>query len=578
MNQIFNFLYNNEIKTFGLYGYAGTGKTTVTVKLVNYLIYKGYIKSVALTAPTNKAVNIMKSKFKNDINILLEKLSNTTDDIKNMHLNNQLDVLEESGYKIHFLTIHKLLNFKNDFDVDGSMIFVKGKKTNIYEYDLVIVDECSMISFQIIANIFEDIRNQVISLGKDENVIKKVPKVLFIGDPAQLPPVNEKVSIIFSKNKNDFSFDMYKKMQPENNNIINAKEHNNNMLKLFDELRNDIMKNKSITMTKIVRSNDMAVVNVCNEVRSWVIGQITIPKIGQYKGPNVKLYKYDEKIQKTQTTWFKTCLEYFKSDDNSRVSNIILAWTNKQCNDYNTMVRSKLFNKTQLNQFEKGDILMLKDFYNMKETEVKDKDDQKKFYTSEQIKVMELEEVTKVCPPFAETLPLKLAKMKNFKFIEDKYKQTMKNINKSTSRKYNTWKLYVHKLMEVLAKDSVPELYTIYVLKNDSFNTLEKDREHASAKIKELRNYFRGHFKDQINRIDKDIIKMLWKEWNSRFWEPFANVNVCFAETCHASQSSTFYNVFIDTHDILYNKNEDEAKRCIYTAMTRTSNELHILI
>ena len=35
--------------------------------------------------------------------------------------------------------------------------------------------------------------------------------------------------------------------------------------------------------------------------------------------------------------------------------------------------------------------------------------------------------------------------------------------------------------------------------------------------------------------------------------------------------------VFVDAHDIFKNNNANEAKRCIYTALTRTSNELHIL-
>ena len=74
------------------------------------------------------------------------------------------------------------------------------------------------------------------------------------------------------------------------------------------------------------------------------------------------------------------------------------------------------------------------------------------------------------------------------------------------------------------------------------------------------------------------ILKQLWKEWNKIFNEPFANTNIGCSISCHKSQSSTYFNVFVDADDILNNPNTDEAKRCIYTALTRASNEIHILI
>jgi ATP-dependent exoDNAse (exonuclease V) alpha subunit len=46
--------------------------------------------------------------------------------------------------------------------------------------------------------------------------------------------------------------------------------------------------------------------------------------------------------------------------------------------------------------------------------------------------------------------------------------------------------------------------------------------------------------------------------------------------TVHKSQSSSYYNVFVDTDDILNNNNINDCKRCIYTAYTRAINELHI--
>src|SRR5207237_2581775 len=51
---LYNFLIDHKQKTFGLYGYAGSGKTTTVVEFVSYMMTNKYLNSVAFTAPTNK--------------------------------------------------------------------------------------------------------------------------------------------------------------------------------------------------------------------------------------------------------------------------------------------------------------------------------------------------------------------------------------------------------------------------------------------------------------------------------------------------------------------------------------------
>lgn len=581
IQEIFQFLYDTNQKVFGLYGYAGTGKTTLITKLIHYLLLRMYISSVGLSAPTNKAVNVLKSKFKNDItHLLAQKSIHNTD--QNASLNEQLDHLEDSGFKVNFLTIHKLLRYKNDFDVEGERIFVKGDKSNLDTYDLIVIDECSMIPFQMIATIFEEVKNQVRSIGKDQ-IAKRVPKILFIGDPAQLPPVNERVSIVFSKDPRDFNFEIYKKMIDYNSNAY-EKNKDDDIKKKFQQFQNDVINLRSVTLAQVVRSNDNQVVGLCNNVREWVIGLIKEPKIGIFRGKKVKLYQLKKGEDRLKSDWFKTAVEYFM-DEKTTISNIILAWTNERCLEYNTKIRQIRNNKKELNQFEKGDILVLRDFYNIKETEVVEhpskkegKEETKKFYTSEQIKVVEIEEVTKAIPKFSEALPGKLQKMDNYAYIEDKYKKTVRAINKACAFKYEVYKLYVTKLTDALATNTVPEVYQIYVIKDKSRPQLDADGNMASANIKELRKLYRGYFKEHMDRLDKEVIRPLWREWNKRFFEPFADVMSGFCNTTHRSQGSDFYNVFVDGDDILRNPNGNEAKRCIYTALTRTSNILSILI
>jgi len=66
------FLYDSNMRTFGLYGYAGTGKTTTITKFIHYLLNKNYVNSVVFSSPTNKAVNVIKSKFRSDLDELIK--------------------------------------------------------------------------------------------------------------------------------------------------------------------------------------------------------------------------------------------------------------------------------------------------------------------------------------------------------------------------------------------------------------------------------------------------------------------------------------------------------------------------
>ena len=563
-------LCNPKKKTFGLYGYAGTGKTTVIVKLVHYLLTESYIRSVVFAAPTNKAVNIMKAKFKTDINDLIRNKGARRSSKDS--LSKQLDKLENKGYKVNFLTIHKLLNYKNDYDTDGSRIFVKGSSSLLDCYDLIIIDECSMIQLQVIMDIFDDIKN----CGKKQRKSKRsrIPKILFVGDPSQLPPVNEKNSIIFNKKKKEFDMDIMTEILNRNSRVIPSEIPH----KIKDIIRY-IIKQKSYTLRQVVRCNDNKVVGLCNNIRAWVLGEIEAPEIIKYKGKCVYLYKRKKGQKKTDTKWFKKCVKYVQDNkDNNQVSNIMLAWTNRVCNNYNNTIRKIIFKKTKLNKFEIGDILMLNDYYNFKvDKKTKNKNNQR-FYTSEQIKVGDVEVIEKVCKPISIKISNKFRKAKNFNSIYERLKETLRTINKKASRKYYVWKLYVHKLSEVMVKNIVPEIYQMYVIMNRSKELLQTERDLVSSKIRDLRKYYQIFRKEQMPLIDGEIIRPLWRSFNETFVDPFANVNYGCAITSHKSQASSYYNVFVDIDDILNNPNNDEAKRCVYTAITRCSHEVHLLI
>ena len=77
--------------------------------------------------------------------------------------------------------------------------------------------------------------------------------------------------------------------------------------------------------------------------------------------------------------------------------------------------------------------------------------------------------------------------------------------------------------------------------------------------------------------VDKKLNK-LYRDWQSNVTDKFAQLNYGYSITVHKSQGSTFKNVFVDISDILENNNIEETSKCLYTAITRSSNSLELLI
>ena len=154
LDKIITFIHSkskNEI--FLLKGYAGTGKTYIISNIVKNL-WK-IKKSVILLAPTGRSAKVISSYCNKEA-----------------------------------FTVHKEIFFtKNNFS--GNLEFKL--KINKHKNTLFVVDEASMISTS---------RNDGIGLFSQsllDNIVKYVYsgfkcKLLIIGDTAQLPPVNSKIS------------------------------------------------------------------------------------------------------------------------------------------------------------------------------------------------------------------------------------------------------------------------------------------------------------------------------------------------------------------------------------------------
>lgn len=148
-----------------LIGAAGTGKTYLTTRLIEYFISQKY--TVATTTPTHKALSVLRKNIENT-------------QIKDHP-------------KLILSTIHSFLNIKpiTDFNTGVQKFVIDKNSQNTQDVDLLIVDESSMVSLKLYQHIIDAIENS------------RVKAVLFVGDKYQLLPVNDKNQIL-DKIKNTY--------------------------------------------------------------------------------------------------------------------------------------------------------------------------------------------------------------------------------------------------------------------------------------------------------------------------------------------------------------------------------------
>lgn len=246
---------SNELEAT-LKGHAGTGKTFLLKSFINNVVNKAY----TITAPTHKALRVL-----------------------------------EDNINVKGKTLQSLHGLKPDvdlvsFDIDNLNFNAIGLP-KIQNYNLIIIDESSMIN----SDLFKLNRDR----AKEYNV-----KILYVGDPLQLPPVNEKESKVFTEVKRVIELDT----------IIRQSE-DNPLLDLFELLRDDIRNGTSNCLTYIV-DNPCRIVNGCG-----------------YKRVNLTEYK-------------ELLLEYYNNEKFFSNLNYVrsMAYTNIMTNSWNNFIRDNIFN------------------------------------------------------------------------------------------------------------------------------------------------------------------------------------------------------------------------------------------
>ena len=136
------FIADEGAREIGIFGAAGTGKTSVVgFALANVR------QRVAFCAPTHKAAGILASK---------------------------------APPWIPCYTVHKILGCKKRYDEEnGEILFLPDPSSSLIDqYDVIVIDECSMIG--------ETIHGWIIEAAARTGV-----KIVWLGDPYQLPPVKD---------------------------------------------------------------------------------------------------------------------------------------------------------------------------------------------------------------------------------------------------------------------------------------------------------------------------------------------------------------------------------------------------
>ncbi|NMA64798.1 MAG: AAA family ATPase, partial [Clostridiaceae bacterium] len=262
---------NSDENVFILKGYAGSGKTTLLKGVINHL--KDLKKSFDVMAPTGRASKILR---------------------------------DNTGYG---QTIHRTIyNFEElktiqdkDNNEDHSFQYVFPIRQNDTEGKILIIDESSMISSR-------ESKNELFTFGTDillndlltySGIPYSSNKIIFVGDPAQLPPIGDNSS---------------KALTPEYFEQLNIKIQSASLKEVVRQQDNTILKNatkiRTVLETKIRNELSLAYDDTCfikaqsENIATQFAEKFSVPELGQ---------------------------------------GVSIAYSNSQCLQYNRAIRKKTF-------------------------------------------------------------------------------------------------------------------------------------------------------------------------------------------------------------------------------------------
>lgn len=206
-----NFLHMEGPDIFVLKGYAGTGKTFLINHLLSYLSTNTKFKhgTIALTTPTNKAVEVIKARAR----------------------------YVAPGIDIKYRTIHSLLGLREWIDDDGNITFVNDKSgtSEIHRISLLIVDEGSMLQ----DDLFKKIK-----------IYSSKIKIIVMGDPAQIPPIRQRDCIPFREAQSNLFEEGYTLRK------IMRQSSGNPIIDVASAVRDNLDEETPVQLTKTLSTKD----------------------------------------------------------------------------------------------------------------------------------------------------------------------------------------------------------------------------------------------------------------------------------------------------------------------------------
>lgn len=283
LESIKNFM-NSDASVFILRGYAGTGKTTMVKHIADYISQS---KRVALMAPTGRAARVLANKTGFDATTIHKAIYMSAGFV----VKTVKDVAE-SEFKLHFPI----------GETDGNLV--------------AIVDEASMLCSMTV-------EQELYQFGTDnlmDDLLTFVSpsfggKVIFVGDPAQLPPVGESVS-----------------------QALNADFFINKGMKVMQAELREVLRQ---TGDSVILKNAMQIRNLLeSEIRNRLI--------------------FDEKEGDVVSLPAHELLDRYMHERKASGKNdcVVICYSNRSASEYNKFIRQELYGEANP-ELREGDVLMV---------------------------------------------------------------------------------------------------------------------------------------------------------------------------------------------------------------------------
>ena len=269
--------FKNGEKIVVLQGSAGTGKTFLLQEVVKEILYLYGKGLVAISAPTHKALSVLKEK----INIQHSKLS--------------------------FDTVHSLLKMKRCVDEEtGEEYFApsfSSQNLPLKNIKYLIVDEVSMVDSYLLS--------LILKYGTEL-------QILFIGDTKQLPPVKESTSPVFDKGYPTFTLTEIVRQSVDNPIIKLSNDFKNilnNKLPDFKEGKGYVFTDEYSRIIERLSTGDLIYLAYTNEKVDKVNYDV-----------RTRLFKSNCDVQEGETIVLqKPYGEDFKNNETLKIQNVVAA-------------------------------------------------------------------------------------------------------------------------------------------------------------------------------------------------------------------------------------------------------------